>query len=63
MMKKQQEIIKEVYESFNDSLIGLWIIQNIKCWILFVNFYGDFKRFFKWSSASNKVSSQTNLIA
>ncbi|WP_426560168.1 hypothetical protein [Dapis sp. BLCC M172] len=63
MMKKQEQIIKKVYDSLNDSLIGLWIIKNIKGWILFVNFYSDFKRFFKWSSASNKVSTQANLRA
>lgn len=62
-MKKQEQIIKRVYESLNDSLMGLWIIKNIKGWILFVNFYSDFKRFFKWSSASNKISTQTNLRA
>ncbi|WP_293082360.1 hypothetical protein [Okeania sp. SIO3B5] len=54
-MKKQGQIIKRVYESLNGSLMGLWIIKNIKGWILFVNFYSDFKRFFKWSSASNKI--------
>lgn len=63
MMKKQEQIIKKVYDSLNDSLIGLWIIKNIKGWILFVNFYSDFQGFFKWSSASNKISTPTNLRA
>ncbi|WP_202222929.1 hypothetical protein [Okeania sp. KiyG1] len=47
MMKKQEQVIKRVYESLNGSLMGLWIIKNIKGWILFVNFYSDFQRFFK----------------
>ena len=43
MMKKQEEIIKGVYESLTKSIIGLWIIKDIKGWILFVNFSSGFK--------------------
>ncbi len=63
MIKKQKAIIEIVYKFLNHSSIGLWIIKNIKGWILFVNFYSDFKRFFKWSSANNQISTQTNLRA
>ena len=39
------------------------IIKNIKGLILLLNFFFDFKRFLKWSSASNKITTQTNLRA
>ncbi|MGD1807608.1 hypothetical protein ACP6PL_19525 [Dapis sp. BLCC M126] len=62
-MKKQQQIIKRVYKYLTDSIIGLWIIKNINSWILFANFYSDFKRFLNCLSVSNKISTKTNLIA
>lgn len=39
------------------------IVKNIKGLLLLANFYLDFRRFLKWSSASNQISTQTNLRA
>lgn len=63
MNHKKGSIFPKIYTFLYRSYLGLKVLEVAKAFLLLLNFYSDFKRYLKWSSANRTIGTQTNLRA